>query len=256
MGRKETPPKKPSGLYWARKSRGMTGAELARASGENPQTIGRLEGKAAKGAKPMELTRFWAEKFVKALGYSAEEIIFWDDRKSTLSGLGKRKGPPKDAPRSAGSIPIVGVAELGAFRQMPVSDDTEDSLPRVNAPHSRLYPNARHFALEVRGDSMNQAKPSPILDGMIALCVDVVDAEIEVESGKIYAVRQTRDGGQTYELTIKRAKVFRNRVELHPESSNANHQPLIIPIDSDPASTNEVTAIGWVYFVGYDFERG
>jgi SOS-response transcriptional repressor LexA len=220
MGRKETPPKHPSGLYFARKSRGITAAELARKSGQNPQTIGRLEGKAVKGVKPMELTRTWAEKFTKALGYSAEEIIFWDERKNSAAGLGKRKGVPKDAGRSAGSIPIVGVAELGAFRQMPVNDDTEENLPRVNAPHSRLYPNARHFALEVRGDSMNAAKPSPILDGMIALCVDVVDAEIEVESGKIYAVRQTRDGGQTYELTIKRAKVFRNRVELLPESTN------------------------------------
>lgn len=225
-------------------------------TGENAATIGRLEGRVARKKLPMKLTREWAEKFEEALGYTAEEIIFWDKHKNSPSGLGKRKGPPKDAGRSAGSIPIVGVAELGAFRQMPLSDDTEDNLPRVTAPHSRLYPNAKHFALEVRGDSMNACKPSPILDGMIALCVDVIDAEIEVESGKIYAVRQTRDGGQTYELTIKRAKVFRNRVELHPESSNANHQPLIIPIDSDPASTNEVTAIGWVYFVGYDFERG
>jgi SOS-response transcriptional repressor LexA len=256
MGRPETPPKKPSGLYFARKSRGITAAELARKSGQNPQTIGRLEGKAVKGARPMELTPTWAKKFEKALGYSAQEIIFWEERRNSPSGLGNRKGAHKDAPRSAGSIPIVGVAELGAFRQMPLSDDTEDNLPRVTAPHSRLYPNAKHFALEVRGDSMNACKPSPILDGMIALCVDVIDAEIEVESGKIYAVRRTLNGGQTYELTIKRAKVFRNRVELHPESTNPNHQPLIIPIDSDPASINEVTAIGLVYFAGYDFERG
>lgn len=170
--------------------------------------------------------------------------------------LSDRTFTPISAVRGARRIPIIGMAEAGAFREMSGFDDVpDDDLPHISAPASRLYPDATHFAVEVRGDSMNAARPTPILDGMIALCVDVASADIPIESGKIYAVRQTRDGGQTYELTIKRAKVFRTRIELHPESSNPKHEKLTIPIASVDASTNEVKAIGLVYFAGYDFER-
>jgi hypothetical protein len=34
---------------------------------------------------------------------------------------------------------------------------------------------------------------------MEVLCVDMADAGLQVESGRIYATRRTLDGGQTYE---------------------------------------------------------
>lgn len=150
-------------------------------------------------------------------------------------------------------MPIIGISEAGAFRTMSEYADNEVDLPQLAAAKSRDYPNAKHFALEVRGDSMNAAK-KPILEGMFVLCVDMIDAELEIESGKIYVVRRTLDGGQSYETTIKRAKVFRDRVELHPESLNPKHKPTVIKRKRDTMMTSEVLAIGWVYGTFNSFE--
>jgi hypothetical protein len=82
---------------------------------------------------------------------------------------------------------------------------------------------------------------------MHVLCVDMIDARLSIESGKIYVVRQTKDGGQTYELTVKRARVFADRIELVPESTNQRHRPIVVPLDFDTEAQKEVAAIGWVY---------
>jgi SOS-response transcriptional repressor LexA len=167
----------------------------------------------------------------------------------------------QDTPRARGGsrniapLPIAFTAEAGAFRDMSTFDDIEASeLPTIDAPRSKHYPRARHFAVAIRGDSMNATKPLALTEGTYALCVDVIDAEIAVQTGQVYAVRRTRDGGQSYEVTIKRAKVFKDRIELHPESTNPKYKPINIPIDSDPASTRETAAIGWVYGVFGSFE--
>jgi SOS-response transcriptional repressor LexA len=152
-------------------------------------------------------------------------------------------------------IRIAGLAEAGNFRVMrDFGADRDSDLPELDAAASRYYPKAKHFALEVRGDSMNAARPTSIVEGMYALCVDMIDAELVIESGRIYAVRRTLDGGQTYECTLKRAKVFRDRIELHPESTNPRHVPLIIPAGVDYLRSHEVEAIGLVYGLYSDLE--
>lgn len=146
-------------------------------------------------------------------------------------------------------VPVSGIAEAGVFRVMPnVRSDFEISLPSIAATRSVRYPRAKHFAMEVRGLSMNAAEPFPILPGMYVLCVDMVSAELIVESGKIYTVRRTMDAGSTYEFTIKRAFVFRDRIELRPESTDPTFEPLIIPQTREWADDGtEIIAIGLVY---------
>jgi SOS-response transcriptional repressor LexA len=170
--------------------------------------------------------------------------------------VGEEEFPGVDPTRSeAAAIPIVGIAETGAFRVMAEwGPDTDVELPRIFAPRSRLFPKAKHFALEVRGDSMNAARPRPIVEGMYALCVDIIDAELPIESGRVYAVRRTIDGGQTYECTIKRAQVFRDRIELVPESTNPAHKTITVARDFDVTHTNEIAAIGLVYGTFNSFE--
>ena len=72
MPRPEKPPPSPTGLYYARRSRGMSKTALSRRSKQHKQTIDKLE----RGI--MKLTRAWAEKFAPALRYTAEQILFWD----------------------------------------------------------------------------------------------------------------------------------------------------------------------------------
>lgn len=156
--------------------------------------------------------------------------------------------------QSVAEIPVIGFAETGAFRQMADFDQGDsESLRKVAASRSTDHPKARHFALQIRGDSMNLAKPYPLIDGLIVLCIDMADAGLEIESGKIYAVRRTMDGGQTYECTVKRAKVFRDRFELLPESSNQDHKPLILPRGAgrDDAAKS-IDVIGLVYGVSFE----
>jgi SOS-response transcriptional repressor LexA/DNA-binding XRE family transcriptional regulator len=291
-----------TGLYYARKSRALTQPDLAKLGQTTKQQVGRLESGA------VELTRTWADRFAPHLGYTSEQILYWDlyfdDEGKPLDRAGATRARLSRILRSAGqklaarlknnphirdflaakaptltsdfmaaltdaaggdiarqvtegnladvaqpggiaSIPVIGVAEAGAFREMVEFGD-EHELPHIAAPRSAQYPLARHLAFEVRGDSMNASKP-PIAEGAYALCVDVIDAGLTLETGEVYVVRRALNGGHGYEWTVKRAKVFRDRIELHPESTNQSHKPVTIPRKHDADTTGEVVAVGWVY---------
>jgi len=143
------------------------------------------------------------------------------------------------------AIPLIGIAEAGAWRS--VSTIPVDVHESVSPQRSRNYRSFNHFALRVQGDSMNASRP-PIGDGQIILCVDMADAGLEITDGRVYVVRRTRDGGQSYEMTVKRAFVFRDRIELRPESTNPAHKAITVKrgMDEDFDGTR-VEAIGLVY---------
>lgn len=158
-------------------------------------------------------------------------------------------------PEQRGAVPIaiLGVAEAGAFRHMAQQQHDYSGHEVKIATPSKRYPLARHFALAVRGDSMNDSRP-PINDGMYVLCVDMASADIEVESNQLYAVRRSLDNGQTFETTIKRAMVFRDRIEYRPESTNARHDKIVTTRNRNQAGELQVDAIGLVYGAFIDFE--
>ncbi len=145
-------------------------------------------------------------------------------------------------PRAIAAIPVIGVVEVGAFRKPPVNS----SFPLVERPLSQSYPDARHFVLTVGDASGAASKDGPILPGMEVLCVDMADAGLQVESGRIYATRRTLDGGQTYETIIRRAMVFRDRVELIAESGRPEDEKIVVSgLATDPAQ--QIFALGLVY---------
>lgn len=125
-------------------------------------------------------------------------------------------------------IPIIGIVEAGSFR---VPMEPLDMMGSIRTRRSQRYPNARHFAYTVRGNSMNAAthngKPAPIVDGMIAICVDTDDAGHEVESDNIVVVCCERGG--LVEHTLKKAIVHKDRTEFISESHDERHEPLVIP---------------------------
>jgi transcriptional regulator with XRE-family HTH domain len=157
------------------------------------------------------------------------------------------------APRAVAPMPLIGIVETGAFRKL------HTTFPMLERPLSHSYPNAKHFVLAVADDSMGiAAKEGPILPGMEVLCVDTVDAGLQVESGKIYATRRTLDGGQTYETIVRRAMVFRDRVELSAGTSRPGDERIVISgqlgteLGTDPGQ--QMFALGLVYAVFRAFE--
>lgn len=151
------------------------------------------------------------------------------------------------------SIPIIGFAESGAFRTMAAE---RPARTIAHAPVNRRYPDARHFALEVRDEAMNAHKEGdrivPIFEGMTVLCVDMASARIIPESDRIYAIQRSLNGGITIENTIRRAMVYADRIELLPESTSSYDKFVIAQPGTDDVA---VTIIGLVYWWFYDAQR-
>ncbi len=121
-----------------------------------------------------------------------------------------------------------GIVEAGTFRAMDGQNQELEGRV-VDMPPDPRYPREAQFAFEVVGDSMTEAK---IFAGMHLLAVDIhawQKLHGEPSSGKLVIVARTRNGDPERELTVKRLHIFRDRLELRPESKNPVHQPLVFP---------------------------
>lgn len=137
-----------------------------------------------------------------------------------------------DAPPPEGQpfgVRFGGIVEAGAFRRNDPLDQ-EAEIRRVPLPADPRYPATAQYAFRVEGDSMTEAH---IWEGMHVLAVDVHVWEHlhgEPGDGKLVVVARWRDGEAERELTVKRLRLFRDRMELRPESLNPRHQPLVFPL--------------------------
>ena len=235
------PPESPlqARLHELMQRRQLSHAALSRMAGLGQTAVNDIMSgrNASPGARVVE-------KLATALSVGVEELTRRTGAPARLRGTADGGGLE--------AIPLIGIAEAGAWRSAsPLPADVQDS---VSPARSRNYRSFRHFALCVQGDSMNASRP-PIADGQIILCVDMADAGLEIADGRIYVVRRTRDGGGTYEMTVKRAFVFRDRIELRPESTNPAHKAITVKrgMDEDFDGTR-VEAIGLVYGTYASFE--
>jgi SOS-response transcriptional repressor LexA len=120
-----------------------------------------------------------------------------------------------------------GIVEAGTFR--PNNNFDQDEAPLIEVPADPRYPQSSQFAFKVMGDSMTEAK---IFEGMFVLALDIHAYEKlhgEPQDGKLVIVARTRNGNPERELTVKRLRIFRDRLELQPESTNPKHQALVFP---------------------------
>jgi len=137
--------------------------------------------------------------------------------------------------QAAAALALVGIVEAGAFR--PDTGMNQDNTYRyiAMAPDPR-YPVDSQFAFQVMGDSMERAG---IIEGMYVLGIDLYAWERlhgEPGDGKLVIVARTRDHHPERELTVKRLRIFRDRIELHPESGNPAHQPFVSKLPLSEAS--------------------
>ncbi len=138
------------------------------------------------------------------------------------------------APKTQIGLRFGGIVEAGTFR--PHNNFDQDEAPLIEVPADPRYPQSSQFAFKVMGDSMTEAK---IFEGMFVLAIDIHAYEKlhgEPQDGKLVIVARTRNGEPERELTVKRLRIFRDRLELRPESLNLNHLPLVFP---NPPSHDE-----------------
>lgn len=140
---------------------------------------------------------------------------------------------------------VAGKVEAGTFREVDEFDQSERI--EVALPRDELFPNARQLIFDCSGDSMNDLKPRPILDGDRLVCIAYDDVEhlVELRSGMIVVVERSRDGGHTREWSVKQIELFPDRTEFHPRSTNQKHKPIVIQRDiyADDGVTVQVIAL-------------
>jgi SOS-response transcriptional repressor LexA len=126
-------------------------------------------------------------------------------------------------------VPIVGDVEAGAFREAPEFD--ADDIEYVTDYPDREYPHARRIGFRVRGDSMNDLKPRPMLEGdkVIGLDFHDIEGQIVLREGLVVVVEQTRDGGHTREWSVKQMEIYEDRYEFCPRSTNKKHKAIVVP---------------------------
>lgn len=156
--------------------------------------------------------------------------------------------PTGDVAPSAGGLTeglVAGVVEAGTFREVDEFDQSERT--RVAIPRDELFPQARQLLFDCSGDSMNDLKPRPILQGdrLVCLAYDDVDHLVELKSGMVVVVERTRDGGHFREWSVKQLELYPDRAEFHPRSTNPKHKAIVIRQDyeADDGVTVKVIAL-------------
>lgn len=131
-------------------------------------------------------------------------------------------------PDYSAGIRYGGIVEAGAFRPVNTYDQDGDFFPTPVQPDPR-YPPSAQFAFKVVGDSMNL---SDMREGMWVHAVDIYLWERlhgPPGDGKYVIAAQFSDDNARRELTVKRLRLFRDRIELQPESSNPKHNAIVYP---------------------------
>lgn len=165
--------------------------------------------------------------------------------------IGESDDPAMDSDKPFG-VRFGGIVEAGAFRPNDgLHQDNDYRL--VNLPPDPRYPAAAQYAFSVVGDSMTEAH---IFEGMHVLAVDAHVWERlhgEPGDGKLVVVARTRNGDPERELTVKRLRIFRDRIELQPMSRNPHWQPLVFPnppVEDGPAEATIIAVVlqaTWIY---------
>ena len=193
---------------------------------ENSLTLETLR----KLAIGLETTPEWL-----AFGTESVGTFGWDPEK-----LKQQKGSTSGEAAEEGStavpiagrmvpVPIVGDVEAGAFREAPEYEP--DDIEYVTDYPDKEFPHARRIGFRVRGDSMNDLKPRPMLEGDKVIGLDFHDLEglMVLRDGLVVVVEQTRDGGHTREWSVKQLEIHEDRYEFCPRSTSTRHKPIVVP---------------------------
>jgi SOS-response transcriptional repressor LexA len=142
---------------------------------------------------------------------------------------------PDEEDLQSKGLPVLGVIEAGAFRDISVQSQDEE-FETVEMWKDRRFAHARQYALRVSGDSMNEV----FQDGSFVICVNFADSGISLKPGLILHVERTI-AGNLVETTIKEYQVEDDHAVLMPRSTSPLHKPIML--NGDENTTIEVKGI-------------
>jgi hypothetical protein len=215
------------------KAVGLKADAASRAAG-TPDAIRNLRRAVEKGGRKgvtMATLGKLAPVLETTVGYLAEG----EESRLLSEGISNARTPV--------AINVAGKLAAGVFREVIEHDDSEPEY--IFDDPDPEFPNARLVAFTVEGDSLNELKPRPILDGDRVICVDFEDTGLPLIEGMVVVIQRTRDGGLTLEWSAKQVEIHPGRTEYHPRSSNKNLKPIVVPDDphADTGERVEVLAL-------------
>lgn len=223
----------PSTLKKARKLRGMTLQQVADAIGVTYPAVQQWESgnTLPTTGNLLKLRQLLNADLVEGMIFDVEE----------------RKGGGSRPARSAGESINFGrmfvrwVAEAGNWREHEEFHDESETesfiVPQIRGD------GLQRFLTKIAGDSMDKVR---LFDGDFVVTIDWNDLDRPANDGEIVVVQQTRDGGHTIETTVKQIRVYKDRYELHPRSSNPRHKAIIVKHGDGESDGRVVTIIGLV----------
>lgn len=139
---------------------------------------------------------------------------------------------------------IAGRVAAGLFFE---ADEFDQSVrERVWVPADPRYPNARVVLFDVEGNSMNDLRPRPILDGDRLVTLSFDDLNIPIRDGMVVVVQRTRDGGHTREWSVKQVEFYQDRIEFHPRSTDPKYKPIVVKHEDNQDDGVEVRILALV----------
>ncbi len=144
--------------------------------------------------------------------------------------------------RAATPLEIKGQVAAGLWMESGLFET--DATKKTSLAGDLRFPSESQYLLQINGESLNRIAWS----GDLILCVDYLEAGIEIKSGDLAVVERTRDGGHTIERTAKRIIRRNGQIELQPESDDPRFQEPVIFNEHDEEAT-EVRIIAKVLSV-------
>jgi SOS-response transcriptional repressor LexA len=133
--------------------------------------------------------------------------------------------------RAATALDLKGQVAAGLWMEAGLFET--DAISSTTIAGDLRFPSRSQYLLEINGESLNRIARN----GDFILCLDYLEAGIEIKSGDLVVVERSRDGGHTIERTAKRIVRRNGVIELQPESDDPRFQEPVIFNEHDEEAT-------------------